>query len=105
MSEYDFEGEARIAAGEDPYPPPADNKYPGTEAALRRAYAAGKADAYATASETMPHTSTDLDRLVILASTHRWWGAPVVPSPSWQDEVAAECASMLSALKAQAVAK
>ena len=89
MKDYDFEGEARLAWAPDL-----------SESELvcitRRAYAAGV---------QASGGGSDLDRLVILASTHRWWGAPGVPSPSWQDEVAAECASMLSALKAQVVEK
>lgn len=96
MNEYDFAGElGRALASDcgDTEMADAWKDWPEMLAALRRAYAAGQASG----------GGSDLAHLVTLASTHRYWSLPSAPSPSWQDEVAAECASMLSALKAQAV--
>lgn len=96
MSEYDFEGEALAAGNADLN----ERSYPNTFAALRRAYAAGQASG--TINLAVPQTSTDLDRLVTLAAGHHGWctTAPV-PFP----EIADDCQLMLTALKAQAVAK
>lgn len=92
MSEFDFEAELRRLYGSSA----SAVHYQSTDSALRRAYAAGQASG----------GGSDLDRLVALAATHPDWTEEHELLPQRViDRIAVECVSMLSALKAQAVAK